>query len=186
MLKKYVISLKWYLALSSILFLCMAILGYIFGGELSYLWENLQEYFGGLAGFHPLILIALVFVNNSIASLIAILLGVTLGIVPLLVSAVNGLIIGLAGFHTLQTESLTFFVLGILPHGVIEIPMFLLSTAIGIRIGVETIKKILGRESTVKRRLKNDLKFYAVRILPLLILAALIEILITSSILMMF
>ncbi|KXA99968.1 hypothetical protein AKJ40_02100 [candidate division MSBL1 archaeon SCGC-AAA259M10] len=185
MLKEYVTSLRWYLALSSTLFLIMSILGYFFGGEFSYLWESLQETFEGFIDLHPLFLLVFIFVNNSIASIVSILLGVILGIVPLLASAVNGLIIGLVGFHILQTEGLKFFVLGIMPHGVIELPMFLLSTAIGIRIGVEAIKKILGKESAVKKRLKNDLEFYAVRILPLLFLAALIEIFITPSILLM-
>lgn len=184
MMKKYVTSLRWYLVLSSVLFLSLGMLGYLFGGNFYSLWKGLQGYFGGFANFHPLVVFVLIFVNNSITSLLAILLGVTLGIVPLLVSAGNGFIIGLAGYYTLQKSSLTFFIMSILPHGLIELPMVLLSTAIGIGVGFETLKKLLGRKSAVKRKLVKGLKLYAFVILPLLLLAAFIEIFITPSILM--
>lgn len=113
------------------------------------------------------------------AFLFSICLGVGLGIVPLLSAAFNGLVIGLAGYNILPGEGLTFFVLGVLPHGILEVPLLLLSTAIGIKVGFGTLKKILGRESFFKENLKNGLKFYGIVILPLTLLTAFIEVFIT-------
>jgi stage II sporulation protein M len=144
--------------------------------------ESLREAFGEIWKWHPILLVAFIFLNNSVKCFLIILFGVIFGVAPALFIILNGFIIGLAIFELKQLYGLPFALAATLPHGVIEIPMFLLSAAIGIRIGYELMNKIRGRGS-VKRELKNGVKFFALRILPLLFLAAVIEVFITPLVL---
>ena len=66
-----------------------------------------------------------IFLNNLVACIALFLGGATFGLLPLLVIASNGLVIG-GIIETIRGEKGTGFVLAaILPHGVLEIPAFL-------------------------------------------------------------
>lgn len=174
-MKKYMISLKWPLALTSFLFVSMCFMGYLLGEEQTALRRGIV-FFEGFQGYNPLKLFILIFLNNSVTSLAVILLGVIFAIFPVLVSARNGLLIGIASFQAIKSKGLAFFLMRIMPHGVIEAPMILLSTAIGIKIGHEFYKKVGGSENQIKEGVRKGLKVYVFLILPLLILAAFIEV----------
>lgn len=75
------------------------------------------------------------------------------------------------GWYT-QGQNPTVF-LAIVPHGIFELPAFLLSAAIGLRLGREVLKR--KGERHLKKELWNGLRMYLILILPLLLIAALIE-----------
>lgn len=87
---------------------------------------------------------------------------------PMFSAFING---GLLGWFA-QEEGLIVF-LAISPHGIFEIPAFLLSVAIGLRLGREVLKKKSERD--LKKELVDGLRVFLILILPLLIIAALIE-----------
>lgn len=115
-----------------------------------------------------------IFANNVLKSLLSIVLGVTV-VVPLLMLYINGYIIGLL-FRILP---LWRVLIGILPHGVLELPAFIASTVLGLNIGFTLIAKlVLKRNYSIKREYKYALgKFKVIAIL--LLIAAFIETYIT-------
>lgn len=66
-----------------------------------------------------------------------------------------------------------------IPHGVIEIPVVLLATALGFTVGMESARWLARKESRVRLRLSDGLKVYLRWILPGLAIAAIIEVFVT-------
>lgn len=178
--KLYLYNLKHYAILAAILFFSFIIIGYFVA---EYLQVSILGEFGDVfqwtIGLDPFVLMLFIFLNNSIKSLFAILLGFFLAIFPLLFVTANGLLIGMIFFDAAKENGLIFILSAILPHGVVEIPVFLLSVAIGLRMGVQTVLKLDGRDIKLKSELKNGLKFFILFILPLFFLSAFIEAFIT-------
>jgi len=134
-----------------------------------------------------------VFLNNSFTIFISIILGILVGIFPILVLFSNGILIGILVFLWIQEYPLESFLTGILPHGVIEIPVFIMGTAIGIKIGKIVLYKILRRinidllkglyaKISLKEEISLGLIFFLKFLVPLLAIAAVIEIFITPAI----
>ncbi|MGB9659402.1 MAG: stage II sporulation protein M [Nitrososphaerales archaeon] len=178
--KLYLYNLKYYVILATILFFSSIMIGYFVA---EYLQVSILEEFGDVfqwtIGLDPFVLMLFIFLNNSIKSLFAILLGFFLAIFPLLFVTANGLLIGMIFFDVAKENGLIFILSAILPHGVVEIPVFLLSVAIGLRMGVQTVLKLDGRDIKLKSELKNGLRFFILFILPLFLLSAFIEAFIT-------
>ena len=123
--------------------------------------------------FDPLTAI-IIFLNNAAKSLLSILLGITV-IVPLFMLYVNGYIIG----SIFKYVPLHYALLGILPHGIIELPAFITAAALGVNIGLTLIAKfLLRKEYSLKREYKASLKTFKIIAMALLI-AAFIETYIT-------
>jgi stage II sporulation protein M len=141
----------------------------------------LRELFIGIAEWQSFGLMFFIFLNNSIKCFLVVLLGFMFGIVPFLFITINGFVLGLITFEIEKLIGLPFALAALLPHGIIEIPAVLLSSAIGVMIGYETVRKIKGKGS-IKKRILEGTRFYAFRILPLLFLAALIEAFVTPII----
>ena len=97
-----------------------------------------------------------------------IILGLLMCGFPMFSAFING---GLLGWFA-QEEGLVVF-LAISPHGIFEIPAFLLSASIGLRLGREVLKR--KGERHLKEVLGDGLRVYLILILPLLLIAALIE-----------
>ena len=128
---------------------------------------------GTIATFQTLIL------NNTIKALLAIVSGIIAGLPSLAFVGFNGFTIGILVSAVQPDIGFIPIVAGLAPHGIIEIPLLLLSTSLGLLIGVEAIKCVMGRTSQVKTTMKRSLLLYAKWILPGLVLAALIEVFIT-------
>ncbi len=87
----------------------------------------------------PYALYLLILSNNMGVALLAFLSGVAL-VPPLLILFVNGVIVGsIAGFFA-KWYSLLEFIHLILPHGVFEIPAFLLASALGIDVALDVLE----------------------------------------------
>ena len=116
--------------------------------------------------------ISLIFINNFRASLFSILLGILFGILPLISAIFNGYVVGFVINLVVAEEG--FLVLWrLLPHGIFEIPAVLISMGLGLRIGLELFKK--NSKKLLKRNFNESLKVFFVIVLPLLIIAAIIE-----------
>jgi stage II sporulation protein M len=175
----YSYHLRRFILLSGIVFFLFLIIGYYASGYLqTSILEQFQEVFKGLTKLGPFELTFFIFLNNSVKSFAAIILGVAFGIVPIIFLVLNGLIIGLVIFEVIKAKGILFTLAAILPHGIIEIPLFLISTAIGLKIGYEVIRKIKGK-GNVKKEVKIGVKLFILKILPLFFLAAIIEVFIT-------
>jgi stage II sporulation protein M len=115
------------------------------------------------------------FKNNLTASAIALFGGIILGIAPFTVSVTNGFILGFIVTSLLRLGDTSFWdsllFLFLVPHGIIELPTFLIAAAFGLRLGTRYLK-----DSSHGNRLGmlgQDLKA-AFLILPLIVVALVI------------
>lgn len=127
-----------------------------------------------------LLLFLMIFLNNGIKTLAIIFLGILLGIPPLLFIGLNGFIVGSVGSALESAMGWKYVMASVVPHGVIEVPMLLLATALGLTVGMESFKWLIRRESRVKLQLSDCLKVYLRWILPGLAVAAVIEAFVTN------
>jgi stage II sporulation protein M len=177
-LREYLYSLRFYILFISVLFIGSIALGYmgflseIFSEPLEWI-QQLSENIKDFTQSYPLWIIflaffAVIFLNNSFTCFLDIILGPLIGIFPMFSAFING---GLLGWFAQEVGLIIF--LKILPHGIIEIPAFLLSAAIGLRLGREVLKR--KGERHLKKELRNGLRVFIILILPLLLIAAFIE-----------
>ncbi|MFC2158465.1 stage II sporulation protein M [Acidobacteriota bacterium] len=182
----------------------LALLLFILGALLSHIWlvnnpESAGEYFSLLskiirnkipAGAEGPSLFLAVFINNLKAS--AFMVG--LGLIPFLVLPAFGLLANGVGIGIVTSmvqlkgqNVLMMLLVGIVPHGIIEIPAFVLSGSLGIYMSIQFSKFILmGLRSETEPPLqlvKRILKTWLFVVVPLLSLAALIESYITPILL---
>jgi len=144
--------------------------------------ETLANFIKTFAGMPRWKLASAIFLNNSLKTLMAILLGTVLGIVPVLFLLANGIALGVALSLSLQTRGLWPSLVSIVPHGVFELPAVFLGTSIGLMLGIQSIRRLLGRpDTTMNASLGHGLKYYFTVILPLLLLAALVEAFVTAA-----
>lgn len=160
--------------------------------DLNILEELSEPYFGFLENLAeevmaggPLRGISLIFFNNIFTAARIIFLGILLGLAPLTGLVVNGGLIGiLAAIFMIEhnVSPLLFITLGLLPHGVLEIPAFLISAALGLKLGYHALFPMEGMSrpesiTHIAREAINVLFYVAF----ILLAAAAIEILVTPT-----
>ncbi len=119
-------------------------------------------------------LAAVIFINNGVKVLGSIVLGTLFAIFPILSLLANGYLLGIIA----QYHGPTVFLVGILPHGILEIPALLLGAGAGIHLGWVSLR----RRSELKEEMRTALSMFLRIILPLLLVAALIETFLTPFI----
>ena len=89
----------------------------------------------------------------------------------------NAAVLGaMAALYQSTGIGLPAFALGVLPHGILELPALILSFSLGLYLcWTLTVKLTLHRQRSFKRALINVGRVYVLVILPLLVVAALIE-----------
>ena len=172
----YIKKSKNYIGFSLIVFFIMGFIGYLFPTlfkeQILNLIKELIEKTEGLSGLE---LIKFIFINNLRSSFFAMILGIFLGIVPFTVILVNGYILGFVAKVT--TNEIGFLVLWrLLPHGIFEIPAIMISVGIGIKLGLFLfVYKGKNRKKEFLKGLKDSLRVFIFVIIPLLMIAAIIE-----------
>lgn len=127
----------------------------------------------------PTMIMLMIFLKNLLACAVSIFLGLGLGIIPLLVIISNGYLLGVVSYEVVEKNGLPYLVAGILPHGLIELPTVMLSTALGFRLGYLLAISLLGKKANLAGEIKISMIFFLRWIIPLLFLAAFIETFIT-------
>lgn len=84
-----------------------------------------------------------IFSNNLMVCLVMIYAGAFFSILPLFALISNGMLLGFVADRIVPGEGWSMFLLGIVPHGIIEIPAILLACAYGIKFGTLTAKTLL-------------------------------------------
>jgi len=117
-------------------------------------------------------LIGFIFFNNLQSSFFSMILGVGFSILPIIAVVSNGYLLGVVAWITVQAEG-PLVLWRLLPHGIFELPAIFLSLGLGLKLGTFLFRKD-GRVS-FKCYFINSLRIFLLIILPLLIIAALIE-----------
>lgn len=150
--------------------------------------ENYLEMFKGSFGWiktlSPISIMLVIFLNNAVKSLFAIVLGAGFGIIPIIFVGGNGIILGLIANEVSKQQGIIFVLAALLPHGIIEIPMILISAGLGLRLGYFMYISLRGEKKDMRAELTGSLRIYVRLIMPLLFVSAMIETFVTPVIVM--
>lgn len=162
-------------ALSLFLFIFSMFMGYAMGDEIpASVFEGVLSDLPDPAEASDIELFSAILTNNVMAGFIFVASGVLVGVPSLLSLIFNGFYVGWVAYSAASELGIGFVLMTILPHGVIEIPVITLCTAMGVGLGYQIVNKLRRREG-LQRYVTDTLNVFITRIVPLLILAAAIE-----------
>jgi len=168
---KFLNESRWYVVFALGIFALSFLIGFIypmfFREEIFGLIARIIETLEGKTTFE---LISFIFFNNLKASFMAIILGIILGIFPLITGIANGYVLGFVSRETASKEGLAVM-WNLLPHGIFELPAIMLSIGIGLKIGTSVFRK----KKNFEYNFKEGLRFFVFVIFPLLLIAGIIE-----------
>lgn len=129
---------------------------------------------------------SLIFVNNATAAFSALLWGLVpfaeLSALPL---GVNFFMLGVFGAYYCQSDAgMATYLLGILPHGIFELPALVLFCAAGLYLCSRMSARVRGDKSvSILLTLSELSRLYLCIVMPLLLLSAMVEAYITPQLL---
>jgi stage II sporulation protein M len=155
-------------------YILAAVLIFVAGNILAILIPSLGErvisaflgYFKTFENKNVLELVVAIFLRNAFSAFFAILFGFLFGLVPVFGAAFNGIAVG----AILHLNPLNFF--KIIPHGLFELPAMFITWGLGIWCAGG-----LFHSPPISFRIKRSLNIYLSIIVPLLIIAAIVEVL---------
>jgi len=168
---KFFLESRWHMVFALGIFCLTFLIGFIYPyffryEILSFLEEMVWAIEGKSAGY----IVSFLFFNNLKASFFAMILGVGLGIFPIITLIANGYLLGFVSREVSTIEGISIL-WRLVPHGIFELPAVILSVGIGMRIGFQMFK---GKEK-IKKNLIESLRFFVFVVFPLLLIAAIIE-----------
>ncbi len=171
------------LVFSVIFYVLFAFVGYAmaetYPDQIAMYLEELGKMVSSVAELSIVGILFFIFLKNIFVAFLASLGGILFTLLPVVIIVANGLVLGIVFHLVTYLESTEYFFLGILPHGIVELPAILFSTAIGIWLGGSFFRFLFfGTEtrSSLKEKAKRALGTYILIIVPLLFLSALIEV----------
>lgn len=169
---RYIEESKKEIFSAALIFLIFIFLGFVFSSNLSFLNKYLAEIINNTKDLSGLSLFWFILKNNTFTSFISLFLGIIISIVPIFNTITNGLIIGHVA--RIVTDSAGFTQLWrLLPHGIFELPAVFISIGLGIKLGTFLFRKHPFK--TLKEYSYKSLLVFILIVIPLLIIAALIE-----------
>jgi stage II sporulation protein M len=117
-------------------------------------------------------MIKFIFFNNLQSSFSGMIFGCLIGIFPILVSVVNGYLLGFVSLVSIKQEGI-LVLWKLFPHGIFELPAVFISLALGLRLGVAVFQK--DKKRNFFDFLISSIRVFLFVILPLLVIAAIIE-----------
>jgi stage II sporulation protein M len=131
--------------------------------------DNYRGLAGGALFFNIL-------VHNVMASILILISGVLIGIIPTFAIGSNGFVLGVLYRQAAELVGYSKAALKVLPHGVVEITALLVAASYGLWLGVTVVRRMRGKESARLRiHIEHAFRRYFTIVFPLLIVAAGIE-----------
>lgn len=164
---------KFYFLVAALIFFGLMLVGYVFP---VFFVELIQNFIKQIAqktqgmGFFQLFVFVLQ--NNLLTAFLGMIGGVLFGIFPVITSAMNGYVLGFVMNKTAAVAG-SGVLLRLLPHGIFELPALIISLGLGIRLGAFIFAK--KKKEDFVYALENSLKVFLLVVIPLLLVAALIE-----------
>ncbi len=147
--------------------------------------DTLGELAGFLASLPLALVVVIIFIKNASVLLLSFALSPILCLVPVLTLVVNGWLISFVLAEVAQEKSLGFVLAGVLPHGIFELPAFIIGEAAALSFGAMAVILVLKKKSrtvlwsTVMRDVGHILLalalFLVVGIFHTIIIVALLE-----------
>lgn len=171
---EHIKSSKKFIFLVIGLFLFSLILGYLYHPEeiSSVILEYIDKILKDTQGMDSSQMILFIFLNNLRVGFAGIIYGFLLGILPVLFTLANGYVVGFVSYLAVSSSG-TGSLLNLLPHGIFELPAIFISFAMGIKFGTFVFYK--EKMNKFVSFFKESLRVFIFVVIPLLIIAAIIE-----------
>jgi stage II sporulation protein M len=184
------IGIKKWILISSILFLTGLLIGIINPStDIFNSLDYLTDIAGDVSSLSSFGLFMFYAINNIFKIILSFIFSPLLCALPVLSLIVNGWVISNVGYYIIDIQQypVGFFIMGLLPHGIIEIPAFIIGQAAALSLGTMTMAAVFVKEKRpyLFQNLRKNLKYLGLVVL-LLILAAGIEAFITPSVISLF
>jgi stage II sporulation protein M len=182
--RAYTVALHPYLRTSLAIFGAGFVIGLIivsrFPPLTDYFQDTIATFVKLFAGIPRFKLAGAIFFNNAVKTLLAIVLGIVFGIVPMIFLLANGIALGVAWSVSAATRGPWISLLSVLPHGILELPAIFLGTSIGLSLGHGGVRRMTGKSKIHSGGdMVHGLRYFFTVIIPLLLAAALVEAFIT-------
>lgn len=171
----FIKEIKNFIYFGLAIFLFFVLLGFIFPVP-EQIYEKIIEMINELVkrteGLSQFELIKFILLNNLQSSFASIVYGTFFGLVPFFASALNGYLLGFVASASVGAGGISSL-WKILPHGIFELPAIFISFGMGLKMGsfIFQEKKL----ESLFRFFKNSIRVFILVIIPLLIIAAIIE-----------
>ncbi len=117
-------------------------------------------------------LIGFIISNNIKSTFFAIVFGIFLGIYPISTAVINGYVLGFVSLISIENGGL-ISLWRLFPHGIFELPAVFISMGVGLKFGTFILQK--NKIKAFKEYLINSLRIFLLIVIPLLIIAGIIE-----------
>jgi stage II sporulation protein M len=169
---KYIVESKKFIFFIIGLFFVFAVVGFLFpvpSGIQEWIVDLVNQLKEQTKDLSQSRLIWFILSNNTFGSFLGILFGFIYGIFPLISAVMNGYILGwvLVNYGGISS------IWKILPHGIFELPAIFISLGLGLKFGTFMFQK--NKAKSFKNYLINSLRVFLLVIIPLLIIAGIIE-----------
>ncbi len=148
-----------------------------------------QIHQSGIVSSDGSIRVSALFANNIRASLYTLIYGLLPFIyLPALALGLNAILLGtLAAYYAHSGTSLAFFLVGVLPHGLFELPALVLSIALGLHLCAKITRTVQHKaHGVVLPAVHNAVCMMLFVCMPLLLVASLVEAYVTPLLLRLF
>lgn len=172
--------------LTILLFIIAMCVGWIGTAHNPAIGDNLIKLFekevaGQITVGDPVDMCAKLFVNNLEACILLFLGGASFGLLTLFIMGLNGIVIGAVTEIVSQGHSAIFIAAALLPHGIFEIPAFIIAGALGFLLAQSLIAEWYGAADTAADA-GRFARLFLLYVLPLIAVAALVEAFITPAV----
>ena len=169
----YLKESKYQILFITMLFIMSILTGFLNANELTFIDFLLKDIIDKTIGLNTIELIFFILQNNLQTSFLGFTSGILLGISPFIMTLFNGIIIGYVIELAAETASPLEILKAFIPHGIFELPAVLISLGLGLKFSGFIFAKDKAKE--LKNRFFNSMNVFLFIILPLLIVAAVIE-----------
>ena len=140
-----------------------------------------EEMYAFVMDENPAVLSLKLFLNNLEAAVLLFIGGATFGLVTMFVLMTNGIIIGFVISYASEEKGMLPIMASIIPHGIMEIPAFLIASGLGLLLSISLWNEFKGRGDAASDAKALAQKFI-ILVIPLLAFAAITEAFITPQI----
>jgi len=158
-----------------LIFFVFVLIGYFLptpGTFLEMISKFVEELLAKTEGMSQFDLVKFIFLNNLQSSFSGLIFGFLLGILPVIAAIANGYVVGVVSRIVVSEEGLgSLWMLA--PHGIFELPAIFISLGLGVKFGSFLFQE--KKADSFKNFFWNSIRVFLLIVLPLLIIAAIIE-----------